>query len=819
MQCCGSRPPVGPAAYAEVVNLVGRDREIAALRGLLGRAKQASGGVLVVRGPAGSGKTALADAVAQDARRLGFEVVRIAAGPVGSGRLLWAQLLSDSGGAPEQARRLLEPAGPLDVDEALRGLVSSVPRLIVIDDLDRAGPEAVEVLSLLASRLAGSATAVVVTTGTPVETGSTLQLGPLSEADLGTLTGERRPEVRRALWLAASGMPGPALQLAATLADAEGGGAPSTDLDPVALLALHAPSQAAFLVGDPPLVRLLECAAARKLPATLQARVLARLAGELLAEPGAGARRRALVEEALALARTAGEPRTLAEVLDARLHALWDPAAAEDRLAAASEIIELARAAGDEERERHGLFWRFMALMELGRVTEAEAVLAVFARAAELAGDARAVVMASARHAMIAVLRGRFDLGWRLTQQVGDAARAAAMPDAEALVKTLHGVIMLERGTPEQGVAIADELLAIARSRPGHQFEATAAAALAAFGQPRAAATELQRALPEVLAGSGPRWLGSVCGLALAAAAAHEQEAAARLYEVLAPYRGLLVVQGGAAVVVGPAAYYLGLLAAEAGRWDEAVALQTDAAALCERIGALPALAHARAALADALASRAGPGDRDRAQDLRRQALNAAQRLGMAVFLASHPPAADCWRLRQEGEDWQLDADGEHARLRDSRGLHYLRALLAAPGRQIPALDLVAGGPGVTATSTGPVLDAQARSQYRRRLDALAAELDAADRGGDVTGAERLARERRALLDELRRATGLGGRSRFASPEAERARVNATRTLRLALDRISRVAPKTGAYLDASVHTGQSCCYEPVPGGPPGWDV
>jgi hypothetical protein len=32
-----------------------------------------------------------------------------------------------------------------------------------------------------------------------------------------------------------------------------------------------------------------------------------------------------------------------AEVLDARLHALWAPAAAGDRLAAASGIIDLAR--------------------------------------------------------------------------------------------------------------------------------------------------------------------------------------------------------------------------------------------------------------------------------------------------------------------------------------------------------------------------------------------------------------------------------------------------------------------------------------------
>ena len=107
-----------------------------------------------------------------------------------------------------------------------------------------------------------------------------------------------------------------------------------------------------------------------------RARILARLARELLGDASAGERRRALADEALRLARRAEDPGPLAEVLDARLYALWDPAGAEARLAAGSEIIDLARAAGDDQRERQGLFWRFVALMELGRVTEAESALA-----------------------------------------------------------------------------------------------------------------------------------------------------------------------------------------------------------------------------------------------------------------------------------------------------------------------------------------------------------------------------------------------------------------------------------------------------------
>lgn len=141
------------------------------------------------------------------------------------------------------------------------------------------------------------------------------------------------------------------------------------------------------------------------------------------------------------------------------------------------------------------------------------------------------------------------------------------------------------------------------------------------------------------------------------------------------------------------------------------------------------------------------------------------------------------------------------------------------PGRDIPALDLAAGGAGLAATGTGPSLDRAAQAAYRRRLTELDAELDAADRAGDDQRAARADAERQALLGELRRASGLGGRPRTASPEAERARVNVTRTLRATIDKIALAAPGCAAHLRASVHTGRACRYQPAPGGPSRWHV
>jgi len=202
-----------------------------------------------------------------------------------------------------------------------------------------------------------------------------------------------------------------------------------------------------------------------------------------------------------------------------------------------------------------------------------------------------------------------------------------------------------------------------------------------------------------------------------------------------------------------------------------------------------------------------------------RRARDIAAKLGMPGLLASLTLPADEWALFRDGPDWQLDAGEEHARLRDGRGLDYLRALLAAPGQEITALDLVAGGPGLSAAGAGPVLDAAARAAYRRRLELLQGELDAADAAGDVLRGQRAATERDEVLRELRRATGLGGRPRDVSGNDERARVNVTRTLRASIDGITAAAPRAGAHLSGSIHTGRACRYQPGPGGPARWRV
>ncbi|WBB69319.1 ATP-binding protein [Micromonospora sp. WMMD812] len=787
--------------------LIGRHRELATVRQLLDRVEAGTGGHLLVTGPRGAGKTALVDAAARLAADRGIPVLRAAGTGRESGLSIWRQLLRDL-----DAGDLPPDAGPRDLDGAARTIAQGGPRLLLVDDLDRAGPPAVAFLGLLASRLGAGATALLTTVAEPLGAPADLRLRGLTEPDLARLTPDLPAEAVHAVWLASGGLPGVALDLAAGLTHEDQGFA----VDAVVHLALTTPSGAEFLDLDVGLIRLLEDAAGRPLAPAIRARVLGRLGRELLGDPSAARRRRELVDEAVRLARESGDPGALAEVLDSRLHALWDPAAAEERLSTAAQIVAQARRAGDTATELRGLFWTFVAQAELGDLSRAEAALTAYARAAEFAGDAEAAVVVPARQAMLATIRGRFDEAEALTAEVAVRGQRVGLPDTDRLVASLHGRLAMMRG--ELGPQV-DTLRGLARRLPGHFFEATAARTMVESGREVEATLELDRLLPAVLSGSGPRWVGALADLAVVASRTGTPAVAQALYDVLLPYRGRLVVWGGANTITGPVDDYLGRLAVRLDRGEQAVSHLDDAVRLEERAGTLPWLAYTLAARADALTARDHPGDRERARDDLARARGVAGQLGLRHLLGVLAPPADEWRLSRDGDGWRLDAGSETARLRDARGLRYLRALLAAPGQEIPAVDLVAGGAGLRVPDGDPVLDATARAAYRSRLVVLDEQLDAADRAGDVDRAAAAQAERTALLAELRRATGLGGRPRTQAGEAERARVNATRALWAVVERVEVAAPLAGAHLRASLHTGRLFRYQPAAGGPARWRV
>ena len=124
----------------------------------------------------------------------------------------------------------------------------------MIDDVDRGGPDAAAVLSVVAARCAAAATVVIVTTSVPLGLRAELRIDGLSQADLAEALQITDPATAHALWMASRGLPGVALPLAREL---------PLDTDPIVHLALRAAPAARFLDVDQSLIRLLELAAER----------------------------------------------------------------------------------------------------------------------------------------------------------------------------------------------------------------------------------------------------------------------------------------------------------------------------------------------------------------------------------------------------------------------------------------------------------------------------------------------------------------------------------------------------------------------------
>jgi non-specific serine/threonine protein kinase len=111
----------------------------------------------------------------------------------------------------------------------------------------------------------------------------------------------------------------------------------------------------------------------------------------------------------------------------------------------------------------------------------------------------------------------------------------------------------------------------------------------------------------------------------------------------------------------------------------------------------------------------------------------------------------------------------------------------------------------------GEILDLQARTAYKQRLQVLQHEFVEAQRANDVGRGATVQREMDMLRQQLAAAVGLGGRSRRAASQAERARVNVTNGIRAALAKIAVYSPPLAQYLTTTIKTGLLCSYTPAP--------
>jgi len=433
-----------------------------------------------------------------------------------------------------------------------------------------------------------------------------------------------------------------------------------------------------FSFYDAALVALLEEALAKipDAPATLRARLLARLASALLLCPGTEARRAALSEEATAMARALGDPSTLASVLAMRMVALSAPDSLHERLALAGETLRLANESGDAVAALEAQTSRVHDLLELGDIRAFDLAIDAFAQCATALKQPIYLWHLATWRSMRALLEGRLDEAEALTAEALAAGQRAAQTTAmmhygqqllalrfeQGRMRELEGLI---RMAAEQAPTVPSwriELLSMELQNDRRAEAQAMLDGLAAHGF---------RDLPR-----DTNWLLAMISLAFSITELDDAARARQLYELLRPYAGRFVASRPAVVFLGCVSFYLARLARCVGLLD--LAAEHFACALREhaQLGARGWVARTQADHAQLLAERGRLDDEALALRLAEEAVATAEELGHVELLPRAQRALADVRERTAAAAWGL-AGG--ARLAVAAGAHGTQS--ATPGR------------------------------------------------------------------------------------------------------------------------------------------
>ena len=559
---------------------------------------------------------------------------------------------------------------------------------------------------------------------------------------------------------------------------------------------------------------LRDALALRDQPDVLHVRLSAALARSLLHDETADrTAAEQLAGRAVSGARELGDPRALAESLHALLTVTWAPGQAARRLALAREMEQAAHSGRLDRHVVLAGLEAFGALLELGdpsvHVQLDRSVRWQANRVHPESGDgAHLAWLLLTRRTALALVTGDVETAAGLVAQEEAEGRRLEEPDVLGVVMT-HRMSLLRWQV--------DLLTVLGRAGIDETADHPAARAtsevvrLVARGD-RAAAADVLRTRLEPLCAAAPGWVGltptaSCAEFALAIGALESCE---RLYAALSPYEGTFALAAGGVDCDGPVSLLLGRLAAALGRRDDAVRHLRRAVDECEVLAAVLWGASSALELAAAL----GPGDEsarllERAttsagrSDVLRARLDEVRRSVLQADADGRPA-----ELRRDRTGWVAVFAGRTARLPAWKGLHDIALLLSRPGEGVAAAHLVAPeAVGEALMGADPVLDEQARAEYRHRLAELAARAERAAADGDDELAAAVSQERDLLVGALAQTYGLGGRQRLLGDGAERARKAVTNRIADSIRRVEALHPELAAHLRRSVRTGRTCTY------------
>jgi len=518
--------------------------------------------------------------------------------------------------------------------------------------------------------------------------------------------------------------------------------------------------------------------------------------------------------EVLNEARLVGDPAVRVKALSLAHDCLLGPDHGELRRALAAELVGESFAT-----RRHGdllvaMLWQTIDLFLDGdaraerRLSELRDLLAQ--------GDHLAVgFVVSALEVMLTIRAGNLDVAEALAQASAERGAAAGDFDATEWHAAQLVAIRWYQGRLDELLPMLTDLAhSPTLSVVDDSLFAALALAAAQAGDRRTAAGALARLHGRDLADL-PRstsWLVTMHCIVEAAHLVGDEVMSARAYELLSPYAELPMMVSVGAACFGSAHHALGVASLATGHVDRAVTHLHAAIRQNLALGHWPAVVTSRLRYAEALARR---GDSDTAQVETAAAERDALAMGMPVSTGSDEAPAAAAACIRRGRRWQIDLGQRSVLIEHSVGMLHLATLIANPGQEIAAIDLMAGVATLTgAADRAPasrqrVLDRVAVHEYRERLARLRVDIDELESRNEPQRAARARAERDWLIAELANAAGLGGRARRFTDSGERARLAAGRAIRRAIGRIAEADTHIGEHLRNAVHTGLRCSYRP----------
>jgi len=343
-----------------------------------------------------------------------------------------------------------------------------------------------------------------------------------------------------------------------------------------------------------------------------RARVLALLAAELLWQPDER-RRRALSDEAVALARADGGVPSLVHALRWRVLAVWWPETLPDRLRTTDELMALTERSGDPLARFWALHWRAVTVVQDGQPRQADECLDEARSLLDGLRYRRLDFVLAAAEGWRAQLEGRLHEAEERAEYAAQIGQEAEEPDAISLWLGQLGPIRWHQG---RLVDQLDVLESIADDVPGVSiFRAMTALAHAEAGRVDDARRQLATAAADRFDGipADPVRLGSLTIWAEVAARLNARPAAEVLLGILVPLRDQVVLD--ALGTLGSVSRAAALVADVLGRRDEADRYFADALQAHEGMGARSLIVRTRLEWALALAQRGESADDDRSRD------------------------------------------------------------------------------------------------------------------------------------------------------------------------------------------------------------